>query len=86
VNVLETMMRLVFVGVCIVGLVTLASPWLQRVERLAVPPGWTCWDVTRSTSTESERSKHCSPQYGWRAVRLPDGGAVAVPDWHYVRE
>jgi hypothetical protein len=93
VNLLDSALKLVGVAVLVVGAITLAAPWLHQVERPApVPAGWICWDVTRSTSTDSERSKHCSPQFGWRAVRLPDGGAVAVPDnadfdrRHYVRD
>jgi hypothetical protein len=79
--VLDVAMKLCGVAVLVVGVITLATPWLHQAERPApVPAGWVCMDVTWSTSAGSERSKHCAPQYGWRAVRLPDGGAVAIPD------
>jgi hypothetical protein len=80
-NALDVALKLCGVAVLVVGVITLAVPWLHRVERTeAVPAGWVCMDVTWSTSAGSQRSKHCAPQVGWRAVRLPGGGAVAVPD------
>jgi hypothetical protein len=81
---LDVLIKLGAVGVFAVGVVTLASPWLRGADRQQnpLPPrGWTCWDVTRSTTEGRSRGHHCEPALGWHLEEsVIAGGRVAVPD------
>ena len=82
-SMLDFVIKLAAVGVFVVGVATLASPWLRGSEHdrpLPPPPGWVCWQVTRNTSTGSQQSRRCQPSDGWHLERWPGVGRVAVPD------
>jgi hypothetical protein len=79
-SVLDSAIKLVGVAVLVVGVITLAAPWLRRLESPLPPPGWTCWSVERSTSTGTQRDRRCDPAAGWHIERWEGVGRVAVPD------
>jgi hypothetical protein len=77
---LDFIIKLAAVGVFVVGIATLASPWIRSSDRQhPLPPaGWTCWQVTRSTSTGSRESRRCEPSLGWHVEEWPGVGRVAA--------
>jgi hypothetical protein len=79
---IDFVIKLAAVGVFVVGVITLASPWLRGVDRQhpVPPPGWTCRQVTWSTSTGNQESRRCEPAIGWHVELWPGVGRVAVPD------
>jgi hypothetical protein len=82
-GVLDFVIKLAAVGVFVVGVVTLASPWLRDADRQQhplPPPGWVCWHVARVTVEDTQRDRTCEPAEGWHLERWPDGATVAVPD------
>jgi hypothetical protein len=86
---LDFVIKLAGVLVFVVGVATLASPWLSSADRPLPPPGWICFSVTRSTSAESERSRTCRPSPGFHEEDWDGIGRVSVPPpWrrHYVRD
>jgi hypothetical protein len=76
---LDWLLRLAGAVVFVVGVITLASPWLHQAER-PPPPGWICWRVERATSAGSQRQAQCEPAAGWHVETWPGAGRVAVPD------
>jgi hypothetical protein len=87
---LEQVVKLAAVTVFVVGVITLASPWLRKAAERQLPPaGWICWDVTRSTLAGSRREGRCEPSRGWGQEHWDGVGDVAVPPpWrrHWVRD
>jgi hypothetical protein len=91
-NPLDFIIKLVAVAVFLVGVITLAGPWLRGATHPLPPAGWVCWTVERSTSIGTQRDRRCDPAAGWHIERWEGVGRVAVPDIaeverrHYVRD
>jgi hypothetical protein len=79
-SLLDLVIKLVAVVIFVVGVLTLASPWVREARRQLPPRGWVCWDVTRSTSSGSQQGSRCEPAVGWHVEHWPGGEQVAVPD------
>jgi hypothetical protein len=76
---LDTVLKFAAFAACVVGLIT-AARWVDSIRHPLPPPGWVCWSITRSTSTESQHDRSCEPAAGWHLEQWPSGATVAVPD------
>ena len=79
-DLLAELLQLAGGAVLVVGIITLAAPWVHQVRHPLPPAGWVCWSIDRTTAAGTQHGSRCEPAAGWHVEHWPGGEQVAVPD------